>query len=222
MAEHDPVLFGSLPLRGEAMPGKFGFGTRDGNHVDANRVIFPIIRYTPDNQIDLLGTGFFISTNGLFVTARHVLQAPFDRRTGSQIFPIAIVQFYESGSYLIRPVLRCAFHPVADLTVGVAAPMKRNSDGASLANPILALTTVPADPHSHVFTFAYPRYESVRHENIQILNVIPAYYDGEIIEYLPNGRTGCFCRVLAIEQLLQFTTGQAADQCFRATEQHLL
>ena len=160
----------------------------DGVVLDGSPAIIPIIRYYPDGSIDLLGTGFFISTVGLFATARHVLAAPLDRRTGQQIFPIGLIHFHEEGSYLIRPVLRCAFHPVADLTVGVAAPMKRNSDGAPLRNKILTLNADPVDIGSHVTTYAYPRYESIMGKNGQIFNVMPCFYDGKIIEHLPEGR----------------------------------
>jgi hypothetical protein len=48
--------------------------------MNPSRAIFPVVRFGADGLMDLLGTGFFISTNGLFVTARHVLSAPFDSR----------------------------------------------------------------------------------------------------------------------------------------------
>ncbi len=187
MSDQDSNL-SAPPLRGEAAPGKFGVRTGDGVPGDASRAVFPIVRFDPEGRVDLLGTGFYITTTGLFVTARHVLQAPFDRQTGQQTYPIAIVHLYEKQTYLFRPVLRCAFHPVADVTVGVAAPMNRGSDGAPLTNQVLTLSTVPADPHSHVVTFAYPKYVNIRLEDTQMFNVMPAYYDGEIIEYLPSGR----------------------------------
>jgi hypothetical protein len=188
MTDRDPVLFGTPPLGGESAPDQFGFISGDGIAVDGSPAVFPIIRSYPDGKIDLLGSGFFISTNGLFVTARHVLQAPFDTRTGRQVFPIAMVHFHDEGSYLIRPILRCALHPLADLTVGVVAPMKRNSDGAHLGNKILTLNMDPVDPGTRVTTYAYPRYESVMTGNRQIFNVVPGFYDGKIIEYLPEGR----------------------------------
>jgi hypothetical protein len=188
MTDCNPDLFGTPPLRGEAAEGSFGMQTGDGVQVDATRAIFPIIRVYPEGQIDLLGTGFFISNTGLFATARHVLQAAFDHRTGQQIFSVSIAHFHEEGSYIIRPVLRFAPHSVADVAVGVAAPMTRDSDGAALFSKVLTLTTAPVDPGAHVVTFAYPRYENVRRENVQVFNVMPTYYDGHIIEYLPDGR----------------------------------
>jgi hypothetical protein len=137
--------------------------------------------------MDLLGTGFFITTNGLFVTARHVLMAPFDQR-GRQVYPIAIIHFYGENNYLIRPILRCASHPVADVSVGVAAPMTRNSDGTPLTNPVLRLTLVPPSLQARIVTYEYPKYSNTTVEGVRCINMVPTYYDGDLIEYLETGR----------------------------------
>lgn len=189
MKNNARALFGTPLLGGESAPDRFGFRTGAGEPAEGGPAIFPVIRHHIDGKIDLLGTGFFVSNNGLFVTARHVLEAPFDPRTGRQVFPISIIHFHEKGSYLIRPVLRCAFHPIADLTVGVAAPMTRDSDGTPLTNKNLALNLDSVPTGAQVATFAYPRHESVTTESgSQIFNVLPSFYGGEIIDYLPKGR----------------------------------
>ncbi len=118
-------------LRGEMPQDRFGFKTEHGEQADPGPAIFPIIKWGFDGQIDLLATGFFIGPN-IFVTARHVIEAAFDRRTGQQAFSVGMIHFHEPGMYLIRPVLRGMSHNVADVVVGVVAPMTRNSDGDSL------------------------------------------------------------------------------------------
>lgn len=135
----------------------------------------------------LLGTGFFISTTGLFVTARHVLMDTFDAQ-GRQRYAIGMVQFLSENIYLPRPVLRCAPHPIADVAVGVAAPMKRNKDGEPLTNPIFTLTLVPPGGEARIMTFAYPKHTNVIDGDVQVINFCPTYYDGEIKEYFPKGR----------------------------------
>lgn len=187
MTEHDQGIPTPPPLPGEAASGRFGVRTGNGVSTDPSRAIFPIVRFNAAGEMDLLGTGFFISTCGLFVTARHVLLAPFDS-TGRQVYPIAMMHFYQEGRYLARPILRCATHPIADVGVGVAAPMSRNSDGAPLANPVLRLTLMPPKLLARVVTYAYPRYANVTVDSIQRINVMPTWYDGDIIEYLPTGR----------------------------------
>jgi Trypsin-like peptidase domain len=178
----------ALPdLPGEALPNRYGFLTGNGDPIDPSLAIFPIVRYDAEHKLHLLGTGFFISTTGLFVTARHVLMATFDQK-GRQQYPIGIVQFFSGGVYLQRPILRCAPHPTADVAVGVAAPMKRTRDGEPLTNPILTLTLAPPDLNARVMTFAYPKHVNVTLSGgVQIVHVGPAYYDGDISEYFPAG-----------------------------------
>jgi Trypsin-like peptidase domain len=187
MTEDDSGVPTPPKLPGEAAPGRYGVRTGDGVSTDPSRAIFPIVRFMAESKVELLGTGFFISTNGLFVTARHVLSAPFDSK-GRQVYPIAMVHRYQEGSVIMRPILRCAQHPIADVTVGVAAPMNRNSDGAPLTNPILTLTTASPPLQTRVVTYAYPRAVSFMLGGVPSINWIPGFYDGEIAEYLPNGR----------------------------------
>jgi hypothetical protein len=187
MGKDSPSIFDIAPLRGEAVPGKFGLRTGDGLEADPSSAIFPIVKYDAAGVMDLLGTGFFISTVGLFVTARHVLSDPFDRR-GNQVYPIAMIHYRGDGTYFIRPILRCALHPVADVAVGVCAPMAHNLDGTPLTNKIVTLTTVRPELQSPIFTYAYPKYATKVIDGVQAINFVPTYYDGNIVEDLPNGR----------------------------------
>jgi len=64
--------------------------TRDGsgNFFDPHRAIFPIFSQREKGTSELIGTGFFITELGHFVTARHV----FFKKDGSN---------YKSGKKLI-------------------------------------------------------------------------------------------------------------------------
>jgi hypothetical protein len=188
MEKRRTTLFDTPLLGGEAPDGLITFKTGDGNTVEGSLAIFPIVQESPNKTLDLLGTGFFISVEGLFLTARHVLEAAIDPRSRKQIVPVAIMQFDENGSYCMRPILKAVLHPVADLAVGVAAPMTHNSDGTVLRNKIVQLTLNEIPVGSDVATYAYPRYESQIVDGSQILNVMPDFYDGKIVEHLPSGR----------------------------------
>lgn len=183
----------SLPklpeLSGEAGSGRYSVKTGDGGEIDPSYAIFPVIRYDSEGHVHILGTGFFISTNGLFVTARHVLMAPFDGK-GRQQYPIGTIQFLrkgESADYILRPILRCATHPVADLGVGVAAPLNRR-DGTPLTNPVLTLDTEVHSVGERITTYAYPKHADVIEGDRQFINMAPTWYDGRIEAYWPNGR----------------------------------
>jgi hypothetical protein len=188
MRKREVSLFGTPLLGGEAPDDRFGFKSGDGEESNGRRAIFPIIRVAFTGEIDLLGTGFFIATNGLLVTARHVIEAAFDRKSNQQRFGVSMVHFQDDGSYFIRPILRGAIHTVEDLAVGVAAPMTRNSDGAPLLNKKLNLNLDEVVVGSHVMTYAYPRYESRHTDEGQIFNLMPNFYDGEIVEHFASGR----------------------------------
>src|SRR5438552_10024489 len=173
-------------LPGEAAPGRYEIRADDGAPAKASRGIFPSVRYDGDGHLHLLGTGFFISTTGLFVTARHVLMDTFDSK-GRERYAIGMMQFLPDNIYIQRPILRCAAHPVADVAVGVAAPMNDPS-GKPLTNPVLTLNLVPPDLNSRVVTFAYPKHSNRITNNVQPIDVRPTFYDGDITEYFPAGR----------------------------------
>ena len=187
MSDRRPEVPMPPELPGEAALGAYGIRSENGAPVNPGHGIFPIVRYDVEGKMHLLGTGFFISTTGLFVTARHVLMDTFDAQ-GRQRYAIGMVQFLSENIYLPRPVLRCAPHPIADVAVGVAAPMKRNKDGEPLTNPIFTLTLVPPGGEARIMTFAYPKHTNVIDGDVQVINFCPTYYDGEIKEYFPKGR----------------------------------
>ena len=65
-------------LKGEAPDGLHGFIDRDGNDAQGTHAIFPILKQIEGRDFKLIGTGFFISSFGLFLSAKHVLRDCFD------------------------------------------------------------------------------------------------------------------------------------------------
>ena len=188
MADH-PDVPQPPELRGEAAPDRYGVRTGDGDSSDPSYAIFPIIRYDTLGHVHLVGTGFYVSTNGLFVTARHVLMATFDAK-GREKYPIGIVHFLgkgENANFVLRPILRCASHPIADVAVGVAAPMNK-PDGTPLTNKLLTLTTERPATGERITTYAYPKHANVIDGTRQTINMVPTWYDGTIEDYFPDGR----------------------------------
>ncbi|MFN4775845.1 MAG: hypothetical protein ACK5L4_08530 [Pseudanabaena sp.] len=107
-------------LKGSVPEEKIGALDGEGNRADLTKAIFPILKKDKYGDFYLIGTGFFITDNGIFVTAKHVLLDVIDEN-GGQTHSIFLVQFLEEG-YLYRPILRCTSHEVADITVGISAP----------------------------------------------------------------------------------------------------
>lgn len=172
-------------LGGEAPPGSIGASTGSGAPVDPKYAIGPIFKQV-DSQWVLIGTGFFITIEGIFVTARHVLMDVIDT-SGKHTRPIAIMQFTSDNTYAIRPILRFSAHGVADAAVGVTVPMRNNITNDILKSKACVLTSRRPAVGERACTFAYPNIVDEPGPP-QKLHLFPAFYDGRIEEYYPEGR----------------------------------
>lgn len=180
-------------LLGEAPKGLYRAQAGDGVVVEPNEVVFPILSQEPSKDLHLVGTGFFIAENGIFVTAKHVVTSVFDSH-GVPRQPLVILQFGAGNTYYQRPVHRCTHHPVADVAVGVAWPMHHNTTGEPLPNKLLRLSTTPPPIGGVVTTYAYPK-TAILHGTPQQVHLEPTFFEGELVEYFPDGRDRVFLPV---------------------------
>jgi Trypsin-like peptidase domain len=185
--KEDPNAPKVADLPGEAPAGAYSAKDGDGEEANFDQSIFPIIWSDDRGHFHLLGTGFYITTNGLFVTARHVLMDPLDSKE-KQKYPIGILQFMPDDTYYVRPILRFARHETADVALGAAAPMTHNKDGTPLTNRVLTLTTNGLESWARVVTYAYPKHLSIVVDGAQTIHFKPTYYDGNVVTFFPNGR----------------------------------
>ncbi len=75
-----------------------------GKPVDPHTCIFPILKEVTPTKMQLVGTGFFITMLGHFVTAKHVIQDVIDSRTGQQTAFIHALHFVEDAKVLVRHI----------------------------------------------------------------------------------------------------------------------
>ncbi len=146
----------------------FKYADHEGPLPNPADPIFPIITHDDTGEWKLIGTGFYVSSDGLFVTARHVIDDVLEGDDQTQ--PLAILHLYsESGLFgaqhcLIRPIAQCwlgeredpdpildppAFLPRPqriDLALGVAGEMRNNTSGQRLLNSAIALSWEIAPP----------------------------------------------------------------------------
>jgi hypothetical protein len=174
-------------LAGEASPGLHSFIDLDGSNTLGHQVIFPILKQVDEDRLELIGTGFFISVNGLFVSAKHVLRDPFDS-AGNQKYPICMIHFLPDNSYKFRNILWCSSHNTADIAIGLAEPVENSETREPLRNAVLTLTTSAPALGETIITYAYPKHRIGNWERKQILEFHPSFYEGQILEPLPHGR----------------------------------
>jgi hypothetical protein len=173
-------------LLGEAPKGAYQFHTDDGALGDPSEAVFPILSQDAKGIFSLIGTGFFIAENGIFVTAAHVISAVLDEHD-NPTGPLGLFQFSPGGKYYPRPIHCATRHPVADVAVGVAWPMHHNQTGHPLPNKLLSLSTSAPGLGTVVSTYAYPK-TTIQRGSPQVIHFEPAFFDGQVVEHFPNGR----------------------------------
>jgi Trypsin-like peptidase domain len=174
----------STPLGGEADPNSWHFQRADQEGPLPNPVghTFPILTHNSLGVWELVGTGFYISSDGLFVTARHVVKHVLD--DGRQIAPLVIVhQHSDTGLFgpsqvLFRPIMQCWLGNPADVALGVAATATNNQTGEHLRHWCWPLSwSIPADGE-HVGTYAFPQHSMS--PDGRSLHLHPDLYPGEV------------------------------------------
>ncbi len=173
-------------ILGEAPSGTFSTKKENGELANPGEAIFPILTQLPDKTFQLVGTGFFIGQEGLFVTAAHNILAVLDAN-GVPKLPVGIFQFLPGNQYLKRPIQLAVRHRVADIAVGIAGAAIHSQTGKTAPNLKLALTLAPPKIGSEIFTYAYPLTE-VRPGSPQEIHFAPRFFQGTLVAHHPNGR----------------------------------
>lgn len=175
-------------LKGEADQSLFKVHASNGDIVDPKEAIFPILKHYDNGVVKMLGTGFFVTRIGFFVSAKHVFQDAIDA-DGKQKAFLSIIQILENKTFYIRPVIGCVVHEIADIAVGICASMSHKTTGEPLLNKILALSTDLPRIGEHVSTFAYPGTTVTQSELIKTeVKFRAKFYAGKVEEYHPKGR----------------------------------
>jgi hypothetical protein len=154
------------PKGGEADPNSWYFQSADQEGPLPNPVghTFPMLTYnTPLGVWELAGTGFYISSDGLFVTARHVVDPVLG--AGKQIAPLVIVHPHsDTGLFgpcnvLFRPIMQCWLGDPADVALGVAATATDNRTGEILRHLCWPLSWSTPAVGARAGTYAFPRHQ---------------------------------------------------------------
>ena len=173
-------------ITGEARRGLYRGQTDVGHDADLGHAIFPIVTQEEDGLFKLIGTGFFIAAQGIFVTAAHVVAHVLNSK-GEATGPFGLFQFLPENHYYIRPIHRATRHENADIAVGVAVQMHHKQTGQPMPNKVLTLGLNPPPMNSQVCTYAYP-HTTIEPGKPQTIRFEPRFFDGKLLEHFPSGR----------------------------------
>jgi hypothetical protein len=151
-------------LGGEADPNYWHFGRVEevGPLPNPCGHTFPLLTHDEAGTWSLVGTGFYVSDNGLFVTAGHVVDHVC--REGQQILPLVILHLHSNvgvfgpSECLFRPIMQCWRGATEDIVFGVAAIDTNKNTGEELRNWTWTLSWSTPTNGSPVGTYAFPNH----------------------------------------------------------------
>lgn len=173
-------------LGGEADPNLWRFAASHGPLPNPIGHTFPLVTHDHRGLWRLIGTGFYISSDCLFVTAAHVVGDVLEN--GRQTAPLVIMHLWsESGlfgpqSYLLRPIMQCWLGDPADIALGVAAHATNNRTGETLSHWSWPLSWEPLIVGQPAVTYAFPNHLIEQSAGGQAFHLQPDLYPGSVSE----------------------------------------
>ena len=144
-----------------------------------------------------LGTGFFISKYGVFLTAKHVLDDEIEDSDGKTK---SVLDFQGTNGLIALVILDgtgypfaitdVAFHPVADIALGIAhQPLRENKPIVGLGISTCGVDQTEAPVGTKLLAYGFQRTKMGKDDatDTVVIDMNPQFYDGFVKEYYPNG-----------------------------------
>lgn len=178
-------ITGEIKTASDGRPIEEGFRDGFGRPVDGIEGLFPIVQMGDDNPWRPIGTGFFISNNGMFVTAKHVVLD----NGGQLIKGLAGIQLLRrENRIIVRQAKKIVVHPKADVAVGFLFDKRFAEERIQTVNKFFALTTKTPELGSKVVTIAFPKGDLTGNATEFRLKLETAVIEGTMEAYHPAGR----------------------------------
>jgi S1-C subfamily serine protease len=167
-------------------PTKAQFTTRLGKEEPPERGPCFFLCLKQNESLRVVGTAFFIATEGVFATARHcVTNLRNEEITASNL---VAMQIYGDKKFCARPVHHLALHSTSDVAVGLLHPAIHRVTGKPMPNMVPILSRNWASVGTSVTTYAFPCAAFHLRDDGQYNLVLPGTWShGHIIEQIPQG-----------------------------------
>jgi hypothetical protein len=172
-------------LGGEADPNAWFFNRvgEEGPLPNPTGHTFPLISHDPAGRCRVVGTGFYVNNEGMFVTARHVVQDVM--RDDVQIAPLVALHLHSPNGLfgpsecIVRPIVQCWLGDPADVALGYTAIQTNAVTGERLKHWAWTLSWRVPEINSVAATYAFPN-SSVSEDGSRI-RLAPDAYTGRIL-----------------------------------------
>jgi hypothetical protein len=158
----------------------------NGREINALEPVFPILTGdTEEKKFECVGTGFFVNSNGLFVTAKHVIED----KEGVLLNPFFAIQTVD-GRHFTRYRKCLVRHPTADIAFGCFSDRfyeRKNYYEQKILGKAYRMSLDKIKVTDKFLTFAFPESKVVEEADGEYGLFDGTWEQGEVIEYLPNG-----------------------------------
>lgn len=160
------------------------FETGTGERVQGWEAVVPILRVDEPLRLTCIGTGFFIHTGGILVTAAHVVRDVIGSH-GNPTASLMALQYVHPSQFIRRFIIKASIHTVEDVAVIGLHTLHRN--GAPVRNKVLVLTSRLPETGDLVSTWAFPKSTHEHTGNRGAVSIFAKLYDGEVLKEYSNG-----------------------------------
>jgi len=129
------------------------FKNQDGKVIEHPDAIVPLISLDSNSEFYFIGTAFYITSNGLLMTAKHCLYDKDDNLLDN----LWVYHFLPDGGYVIREIFMENVFISDDYDIAYLMPTELSDKGGRLlTNSALQITNVGPQIGDQLSTYAYP------------------------------------------------------------------
>lgn len=133
----------------------------------------------------LVGTVAFLTTDGVFVTAKHVFMNGDVPEPG-----LAVIQLPVGDKFYVREVWQVTHHPFADIAIGMLLPGADGQTGAPLVNETVSVTANVPSVDDVVVCAGYHKTTSTESDLGRRTDFRLSSGSGQVVEEFLIGRDG--------------------------------
>ena len=163
--------------------------TAAGEPIKASDGVVPILEEVGPRKLKVVGTGFYITRFGLFMTSSHVFDDVYATRDEqNNVTRRCFVLHNGVDGFHLRVVRRYHLSNTVDLAIAHAENYLDKNPETPLVNLAGGMSIELPAPGEELVTYAYPENEILDFSDPDIERVIKAdYYDGVVIEHVDKG-----------------------------------
>ena len=158
----------------------------NGEQIDPRSCVVPIMKELEKGKLSIIGTGFYITRYGLFLTAEHVLSDLMDSKRNS-VKTSFICHQGENETVHLRRIRAINLFGGADIGVGQADNYTEKYPNNPLMNMRARLSSKILRENDPLVTYAYPENKILDFTQQEYSPVVRSdYYEGVCLKYVTD------------------------------------